>query len=195
MRSRAILLPRRRSRRVGNWREVGVDLRRDVDRERRRCRAPSPPPRVGEARLARGAVGHHHAEHVLLAERARGERGRDRGVDAARQAEHDGVDADARHLATNEVGDDALDDRVVGRRKRRRIRRAIPGGRLAVSTFAGALFLRSRSAAFLRHRGLGAAALGARALGARFRRAGAVTARLRRGGSAATLFFVVRAMR
>ena len=113
MRSRAILLPRRtRSASRLLAVEVGVDLRRDVDRAQREAERSRRPPRRRRASCGSDvAVGQEEGVHPLGAERARRERGGERRVDAARETDHHalragGLDARrARSAASAAIGE------------------------------------------------------------------------------------------
>ena len=110
MRSRAILLPRRRGEAIGKALEVGVDLRRDVDAARCECRSAAPPAWRRDAVGARSAVRQDEADDVRGAQGARGQEGHQRRVDAAREPEHRAPQPALVHFGANEVHQDAFQE-------------------------------------------------------------------------------------
>src|SRR5262249_50086319 len=91
--------------------EVALGHRGDLDLARLDAELLDDTLRVALAVGVRRAVGHHHGEHVARTERARGERGADRGVDAAGEAEHGALEAELAGFALQEADEDRLDQR------------------------------------------------------------------------------------
>ena len=67
--------------------QVAIDRVGDIDRERGNPELVDDELRVRETLGTRGAVRHAHADHVLPAQRLRGEKCGERGIHAARQSD------------------------------------------------------------------------------------------------------------
>ena len=110
--------------------EVAVDHRADLDELARAAqRVDARPLGVGARRGRRGPVRHQHAQQPLRADRLGDEVRDERRVDAARQPEHEPLEAGLAELAADELADDpprdVRVDRELGRAARTAARRVI----------------------------------------------------------------------
>ena len=135
--------------------EVAVDDRADVDELRRAAEVGDDGLRVRARRRRRRPVRHQHAQERLRADRLGDEVRHERRVDAARQPQHEPVEAGLAQLALDEAGDDPSRDVGVdrelgrqvedGRRVRRRVGRGLGHGWPPGSVESSARPARSRT--------------------------------------------------